>query len=327
MYSLETLTESLILFIDNSESIICFLNENTLPTSITKSQSLVIPPVMKIQKSIIAYLSDEPSNTQPLPKQRTEDMGLDENAVPDALFIELLPGGDFPQQVTYVTRDILLLAPLLRRYRLADENSTADHNNHNEWHYLVLKALATTKTNNIETGSETATAWTKHLQKAVLDLTPKYSSADEVQDIETWLTRTRGKHCPAFEKSILDLLSTSTSERGTLTQQRVQFHGNSVQINLSLFSYGVGNVTDVLSAACLVHLIQAAAVHPSVVSISLGSAYHFANYDAVAMSQSGTAYKQPFRAAGLSGRNQVCGVADTGLDGKFDAVEQYLFTS
>ena len=313
----------------------------------------MIPPVLKIQHSIVAYLSDLSSrlhysfNTFPGVKEQEfmRSTGTGASGAPDSLFIELTPRpGGHAEDVSSVVKDILVLAPLLYRYRLV-ENISGNHSNRAEWHFLLLKALATAKASDspaaagdTEKGMGTgeavmelpATAWTNHLQQAVLDLTPAYSAREsasffdddqeeEEEVVEAWLRTTRERRCPALHRMLESLLHTDTPEGTTAAasvSQLVRMHGSSIQISLSTSGDDDGGDGAVMSRACLVHLVQSAAMHPSVVSISVGTAYHFANYDAIAMSQSGTAYKQPFRAAGLSGRHQVCGVADTGLDGE-----------
>jgi hypothetical protein len=336
---LESFAESLTIFVDNNASIICFLNGNARPDNATLYHTAVIPPALKIQRSIVSYCSDPTSRFAHPPNSfpgMMEYMGLDINERADSLFIELLPGRERPGEVAIMARDILLLTPLLYRYRLAKDSSSV-RNNTDEWHYLLLKALATAKSNpsspfedDRKGGVEdkVATAWTKYLQQAVLDLMFSRSAMEsfphsvEDDEVEMWMKNVQERRCPALHQLMASLLSADTPARGAKASPLVRLHGNSIQISLSPFTDSGGDGGDnpkrhaEYSVACLVHLIHAAAVHPSVLSISVGTAYNFANFDAVAMSQSGTAYKQPFSAAGLTGRHQICGVADTGLDGK-----------
>jgi hypothetical protein len=171
--------------------------------------------------------------------------------------------------------------------------------------------------------------WTRHIVKSMADLTEvvpvmTYVDTDDIiVAAEDWLQSVRLLSCPSFD-DIFHAFDTDERQRDRSPNSRLNIYGNSIQLNLSTVPY------DTISLQCLVHIVHAAAAHPLVVSVSVGTAHHFSNYDAVAMSQSGTARRQPFRNAGLKGHGQVCGVADTGLDGAFRRIyltrfqEQFL---
>ena len=69
-----------------------------------------------------------------------------------------------------------------------------------------------------------------------------------------------------------------------------------------------------LHLSCLVNLVERAAVQPSVQRVSLTHAPKAFNYQGVGMTQSGDIHHTPYREAGLLGENEICGVADTGVD-------------
>lgn len=298
----------------------------------------MIPPALKISSTIVAYFADQSSSfTASYSSLPDGNNRLGAPDVVESLFVDLLPAEEIPGKASVVAKEILLLEPLLHRFYLSANYSDDKYDNSHEWHYLVLKALATVKSETNSSHPEklkmpnqeaaiAKTEWTKTLQQAVFDLTSPLSLVTEVHTksdtkikVETWIRHAHDKCCPGLHEMLSSLLSAADILKQTTTSepQLISLHGNSIQIRLSrLIASGRGR-RSLLSIACLAHLIHAAAVHPSVVSVSIGSSYQFANYNAVAMSQSGTAYKRPFRAAGLSGQGQVCGVADTGLDGAF----------
>eukprot|EP00602_Paraphysomonas_sp_CaronLab_P012637 CAMPEP_0185042762 /NCGR_PEP_ID=MMETSP1103-20130426/42536_1 /TAXON_ID=36769 /ORGANISM="Paraphysomonas bandaiensis, Strain Caron Lab Isolate" /LENGTH=1211 /DNA_ID=CAMNT_0027582877 /DNA_START=327 /DNA_END=3962 /DNA_ORIENTATION=- len=69
-----------------------------------------------------------------------------------------------------------------------------------------------------------------------------------------------------------------------------------------------------ISRACLVQLIHSAVQHPAVVTVSVGHAPRFVNYDGSGVMQSGSPMHRPFHDMGLKGDGQVCGVADSGVN-------------
>lgn len=69
-----------------------------------------------------------------------------------------------------------------------------------------------------------------------------------------------------------------------------------------------------LHLSCLVHLVERAAVQPTVQRVSLTQAPKPFNYQGVGVTQSGSIGHAPYRDAGLLGENEICGVADTGVD-------------
>lgn len=321
----------LVVFMDNNASILCYMREiRSFEGSVPEHHSAVLPPVLKIQTSTLSYISyicNKPSSRQqnmdgPLGVHHFLGGGVQAKA---AVFIELLPGRERPDEVVHVARSILQLAPLLQRHRLAApyENGTSS-----EWHGIFLKALERAEKEEDEEGG---TVWTSHLRRTVLELaghmrssvsSATLESVAEDLAVEEGVKAAQEQVCPALSLLVSSLsLSAGTQPRGREdAQSRVKLHGNSIQIELSSAAeettgYSEGGDMH-LSPSCLIHLIQSAAVHPAVVSVSVGPVHNIANYDAVAMSQSGTTDKQPFRLAGLTGQHQICGVADTGLDGK-----------
>lgn len=75
-------------------------------------------------------------------------------------------------------------------------------------------------------------------------------------------------------------------------------------------------LTDVaaLSASCLASVIQAASADPVVASVSMSRTPHLTNVETRGVVQSGTVGSEPYSAAGLTGKDQIVAVMDTGLD-------------
>ena len=139
--------------------------------------------------------------------------------------------------------------------------------------------------------------------------------------VENWVRITLEHSCPVLTEVMLLLPNLSSiDDIRKIYSPVLHFHHGSVEINLSGF-FTVQGDNEATARACLVQLIHAASAHPLVLSVSLGEKFHFSNYDAVAMSQSGTGLRQTYRRAGLNGKNQICGVADTGLDGKLNSFD------
>jgi subtilisin family serine protease len=65
---------------------------------------------------------------------------------------------------------------------------------------------------------------------------------------------------------------------------------------------------------CFLSLVEALSLHPDVLSVSVTPRARILNYHARGIIQSGSADDSPFSAAGILGKGQVVGVADTGLD-------------
>jgi hypothetical protein len=68
------------------------------------------------------------------------------------------------------------------------------------------------------------------------------------------------------------------------------------------------------STFCFMHLVEAIASHPSVLSMTVQGRPVLLNYDARGMIQSGNPVLTPFSDLGLYGEGQVVGVCDSGLD-------------
>eukprot|EP01041_Mallomonas_annulata_P008188 gene8188-16835_t len=86
-------------------------------------------------------------------------------------------------------------------------------------------------------------------------------------------------------------------------------------LQISLWSRGV-KVRHVhsLSDLCLVTLVQRTAHMAAVLRIALGSPPSLTNFNARGLTQSGSIGLESYRMAGLTGKGQVCGLADTGVD-------------
>jgi hypothetical protein len=68
------------------------------------------------------------------------------------------------------------------------------------------------------------------------------------------------------------------------------------------------------STHCFMHLVEAIAAHPSVLSLTVQGRPVLLNYDARGMVQSGNPVSTPFSDIGLYGEGQIVGVTDSGLD-------------
>jgi subtilisin family serine protease len=68
------------------------------------------------------------------------------------------------------------------------------------------------------------------------------------------------------------------------------------------------------STYCFMHLVEAIASHPSVLSMTVQGRPVLLNYDARGMIQSGNPVSTPFSDLGLYGEGQIVGVTDSGLD-------------
>ena len=69
-----------------------------------------------------------------------------------------------------------------------------------------------------------------------------------------------------------------------------------------------------LGHACVLALAQAAAMAPSVLRVALAARPRLLNYEARGVVQTGKMGEEAYRAAGITGKGQVCGIADSGLD-------------
>ena len=335
IYVVEVVDGMAIIYVDNNSSTICFLKE-TNATNDNGKIAARIPPELKIQESILNFFSSDHMtrlkhrllNTKPFIKEEGESSKLEKmNEGEHTLFIELAPGRERQPEILAAARNIMILAPLLRRYHFS-MNSSMDLNVTKEWHYLLIKSMVTVNSNSTSNNDDFASvagaspsisAWASHLKESVQKLAEvqpeMLKTAEEIayDDIYQWLEITRQNSCPILNIMLSPLLKMESNVSQT-GQPWVRLRGNCIEINLAAYVQSID--FGKFGKACLIHLIQAAAEHPLVISVSVGSSFHFTNYDVVSMSQSGTLKRQPYRAAGLSGLNQICGVADTGLDGQ-----------
>jgi subtilisin family serine protease len=343
-----------IVYVNNQLSVLCYaektksLDDETQGPPRRHSEHLlsshVTPPVLKIQESVISHLSqcsDSSSSASPSSPYRPDVGGLN-HIDRKTIFIELFPGADDPEMTFSVAEEVFLLAPLLQRYRF----DKSGDNNSGEWHYILLKAV----TRKLESESDTSLKaelnsieginddddndaiqkqpWQSFVEEAVHNLISvrrhflhwKNMIKSDAMNMSSWLDSARHITCPCLEELSLALKEHGVEservkddngdfDKATLSRppSLVQLYGNSIQVHLPT------DAND-MSLTCLIHMIQSAAAHPLVMSVSVGPSFHFSNYDAVSVSQSGTPHRQPYRKAGLLGRGQVCGVADTGLD-------------
>ena len=307
---------AVVVSVDRQSSSMCYFSSSNISL-----KSVTIPPVLKIQRSVLDHVTEMSSTSRsPLGAKRNTIGPYKMEPPAEILYIELRPDQDRPSEVISVAREILLLAPLVHRFRLSPRNNAmCETSLRNEWHCVLMKIIVSTgKKSEAQRAGDlmSDSLWTRHIAKAMVDFTEvvpvmTYVDTDDIiVAAEDWLQSVRLLSCPLFD-DIFHAFDADERERDGSPNSRLKIYGNSIQLNLSTVP------NDTISSQCLVHIVHAAAAHPLVVSVSVGTAHHFSNYDAVAMSQSGTARRQPFRNAGLKGHGQVCGVADTGLDGAF----------
>ena len=87
----------------------------------------------------------------------------------------------------------------------------------------------------------------------------------------------------------------------------------SLQVEYTARAVELSGLQDV-SDSCLVELVECAAMSGHVLRVAFGAPLALMNFEARGITESGWAGFEPYRDSGLTGMNQVCGVADTGLD-------------
>jgi hypothetical protein len=85
------------------------------------------------------------------------------------------------------------------------------------------------------------------------------------------------------------------------------------QISVRRMSVDIANLRG-FTHACVLALAQAAALVPSVLRVALAARPQLLNYEARGVVQTGKMGEEAYRAAGITGKGQVCGIADSGLD-------------
>jgi hypothetical protein len=66
--------------------------------------------------------------------------------------------------------------------------------------------------------------------------------------------------------------------------------------------------------SCFISFVEALAIQGLIAKISIATPPKPLNYEARGITQSATAYNEPYSDAGLTGKGQIIGIADTGLD-------------
>ena len=119
-------------------------------------------------------------------------------------------------------------------------------------------------------------------------------------------------HSPAWTR-IVRGLSRDPTDTDSGTAAYCSSWRDSVVLSFTTKSVEVSQLSRVPDM-CLADLIERAAGSPKVLRVALSAPLKTVNYEARGITESGVAGYEPYRMAGLTGKNQVCGLADTGVD-------------
>lgn len=88
---------------------------------------------------------------------------------------------------------------------------------------------------------------------------------------------------------------------------KLEIYGNSIHI------HGFPPIRN-FSISCLIFLIHSSSLSSYIISISIGQDFSFSNIDGVSSVQSENFHFKPFHEIGLTGKDQICGIADSGVN-------------
>lgn len=88
---------------------------------------------------------------------------------------------------------------------------------------------------------------------------------------------------------------------------KLEIYGNSIHI------HGFPSIKN-FSILCLIFLTHSSSLLSNVISISLGEDFSFSNADGTSSIQSKKNGFKPYHDLGLTGKNQICGIADSGVN-------------
>jgi hypothetical protein len=144
--------------------------------------------------------------------------------------------------------------------------------------------------------------WEKILEKYVLN--PFFDSNTKTEKLNK-IYNNLDNNNNNDKKKQYNLVDTDFPKCEKINETNIEYFSNSIEIN---------NINTIIPISCLVSFIHIASTSNHVLTISINPLPTLLNFEARGLIQSSNMNIKPYSNLGLTGKNQICGVADSGLN-------------